>query len=307
MPPASSIGPSRAAPRPRAAGCCPSTRRASARSSRSRFPVEAPMANDGGTGRTVAIVGGGALLLWLLLRSPGQRLGGGGSGTGAASASAGAGATTQAPSRYRPVCQVFVRSRQIDLDGVPADLPTVVARCRACGRAEVRATGGASIQAVEDVISALKAAGVTVAVSDRASTPGDPSAAALRNGGFLYRPVGDRGERYPAWLRRIRGSSGVYIIREQGGPIVYVGVSVANRLYETLTRHFQEWRRYKGFWRGQFAEGHDPGLTYDRASVEVAVKVTSPDKALDEEKRLIRRLRPRDNLIGQPDLEEAPF
>lgn len=138
-------------------------------------------------------------------------------------------------------------------------------------------------------------------------TPGDPIATALRNAGFVYRPVGERGEPYPEWLRRIRGSSGVYIIRERGGPIVYVGVSVANRLYETLTRHFQEWRRYKGFWRGQFAEGHDPGLTYDRASVEVAIKVMSPDDALDEETRLIRRLRPRDNLIGQPDLEEAPF
>lgn len=138
-------------------------------------------------------------------------------------------------------------------------------------------------------------------------TPGAPITTALRNAGFVYRPVGDRGEPYPEWLRRIRGSSGVYVIRERGGPIVYVGVSVADRLYETLTRHFQEWRRYKGFWRGQFAEGHDPGLTYDRASVEVAVKVTSPDDALDEEVRLIRRLRPRDNLIGQPDLEEAPF
>ena len=73
-------------------------------------------------------------------------------------------------------------------------------------------------------------------------TPGAPIAAGLRNAGFIYRPVGDRGEPYPEWLRRIRGSSGVYIIRERGGPIVYVGVSVANRLYETLTRHFQEVR-----------------------------------------------------------------
>jgi hypothetical protein len=131
--------------------------------------------------------------------------------------------------------------------------------------------------------------------------------AAPRNAGLTYRPIGDRGERYPAWLQRIRGASGVYIIRERGGPIVYVGESSTGRLYETLTRHFQEWRRWKGFWRGQYGEGHDPGLTYDRPSVEVAVKVTSPDNALDEETRLIRRLRPRDNLIGQPDLEEAPF
>ena len=144
-----------------------------------------------------------------------------------------------------------------------------------------------------------------VAINDWTSDAS--TAVAPRNAGFVYRPVGDRGEPYPAWLRHIRGSSGVYIIRERGGPIVYVGESSTNRLYETLTRHFQEWRRYKGFWRGQYAEGHDPGLTYDRASVEVAIKVTSPDAAIDEEARLIRRLRPRDNLLGQAELEEAPF
>ena len=73
--------------------------------------------------------------------------------------------------------------------------------------------------------------------------------------------------------------------------------------------HFH-WRRWKGFWRGQYGEGHDPGLTYDRDSVEVAVRITSPSASLDEEMRLIRRLKPRDNLIGQTDrvAEEAvPF
>ena len=144
-----------------------------------------------------------------------------------------------------------------------------------------------------------------VAIADW--TPDTSIAVAPRNARFAYRHIGDRGEPYPEWLRRLRGSSGVYIIRERGGPIVYVGESSADRLYETLTRHFQTWRRFKGFWRGQFAEGHDPGLTYDRASVEVAVKVTSPEAAIDEEARLIRRLRPRDNLLGQSELEEAPF
>jgi hypothetical protein len=50
-------------------------------------------------------------------------------------------------------------------------------------------------------------------------------------------------------------------------------------------------------------------MTYDRARVEVAVRVTRPGDALDEERRLIERLRPRDNLLGNPDaeLEEAPF
>ena len=72
--------------------------------------------------------------------------------------------------------------------------------------------------------------------------------------------------------------------------------------------HFH-WRRWKGFWKGQYAEGHDPGLTYPRDSVEVAVRVTSPAKSLDEEMRLIARLKPRDNLIGQPEAveEEVPF
>ncbi len=130
--------------------------------------------------------------------------------------------------------------------------------------------------------------------------------AGLRNGALVYRPVGERGEPYPDWLRALRGSSGVYVIRDRATrEVVYVGESSTGRLYETLTRHFQEWRRWKGFWRGQYAEGHDPGLTYPRASAEVAVRVTAPADALDEEARLIRRLRPRDNVLGRR--EEVPF
>jgi hypothetical protein len=128
----------------------------------------------------------------------------------------------------------------------------------------------------------------------------------VRNGGLVYRPVGDRGELYPDWVRRLKGKSGIYVIRQNGVP-VYVGESHSDRLYETMTRHFQAWRRWKGFWRGQYGEGHDPGLTYERGSVEVAARVTSPDEAIHEEARLIRRLRPRDNLLGQPDLEDVPF
>lgn len=72
--------------------------------------------------------------------------------------------------------------------------------------------------------------------------------------------------------------------------------------------HFH-WRRWKGFWRGQYGEGHDPGLTYPRDSVEVAVRLTSPSRALDEEMRMIRRLSPRDNVIGQAEAadEQVPF
>lgn len=134
-----------------------------------------------------------------------------------------------------------------------------------------------------------------------------PRGFALRNAGLVYRPVGAPRERYPEWVRELDGESGVYVIRDaRTHETLYVGSS-STRLYATLTRHFQQWRRYKGFWRGQYGEGHDPGLTYDRARVEVAVRLTSPADSLDEEARMIRRLNPRDNILGQPELEDAPF
>ena len=120
------------------------------------------------SGGTVAVIGGGALLLWLLLRGKGRGWGGGDGGTGNA-ASAGTGAFAEAPFPTRPACQVFVRAHRIDLNGVPADLPTVVASCRASGQAVVRASGGASVQAVENVVVALQTANVTVAGSENVS------------------------------------------------------------------------------------------------------------------------------------------
>lgn len=137
----------------------------------------------------------------------------------------------------------------------------------------------------------------------------DPNALVARNASLVYRAIGASGEPYPEWVRALDGRAGVYVIRDRASrEIVYVGSS-AGRLYDTLTRHFQQWRRYKGFWRGQYGEGHDPGLTYERDSVEVAVRLTSSSRSLDEEMRLIRRLAPRDNLIGQSDAadEAIPF
>ena len=137
----------------------------------------------------------------------------------------------------------------------------------------------------------------------------DSDALVARNAGFTYRALGESGDAYPEWVRALKGKAGVYVIRDlESREIVYVGSS-AGQLYDTLTRHFQTWRRWKGFWRGQYGEGHDPGLTYPRNAVEVAVRITSPSKSLDEEMRLIRRLKPRDNLIGQaePIEELVPF
>jgi hypothetical protein len=90
--------------------------------------------------------------------------------------------------------------------------------------------------------------------------------------------------------------------RDGSNEVVYVGQSQTD-LYRTLTRHFQTWRRAKRFWSGQYtgSQSHDPGLTYDRERVTAAVRVLPAERALAEEGRLIERLRPRDNLIGQPD------
>ncbi|MCA9675161.1 MAG: hypothetical protein KC464_09015 [Myxococcales bacterium] len=182
--------------------------------------------------------------------------------------------------------------------------------------------GGATLDGPEAALRELARANVEMArvnadlstatraiVEREARAQGIPlHGAGLRNGALTYRPVGERGEPYPEWLRALRGSSGVYVIRDRATrEVVYVGESSTGRLYATLTRHFQGWRRYKSFWRDQYAEGHDPGLTYPRGSAGGAVLVTAPADALDEEARLILRLRPRDNVIGQPALEEAPF
>lgn len=149
-----------------------------------------------------------------------------------------------------------------------------------------------------------------LAAWSRVTTRWSPTSVAAmpRNGALsAYRPVGDRGEAYPPWLRALKDQSGIYVIRDvETHEILYVGSS-AGRLYDTLTRHLQVWRRWKGFWKDQYGEGADPGLTYPRSAVEVAVRLTSPSDALDEEMRLIARLRPRDNQIGQPELEDAPF
>ena len=136
-----------------------------------------------------------------------------------------------------------------------------------------------------------------------------PPTSTIRNKGsaLTYRPLGARGEPYPGWVRELRGKSGVYVIRDRrSNEILYVGESHTRKLYETLTRHFQTWRRYKGFWRGQYAEGHDPGLSYERSSVDAAVREMPAANAVEEEERLIRRLSPRDNRRGQPE-EEVPF
>jgi len=170
------------------------------------------------------------------------------------------------------------------------------------------------------LITGGAAAAVVYLVTRDAPTDGgdaiDAPELGLRNASLSYRPIGTSG-RFPDWVRALRGRSGVYLIRERqrdgSNPVVYIGESHTDRLYQTLTRHFQTWRRHKKFWSGQYtgSQSHDPGLTYHRGRCTVAVRVMSAERALHEEARLIARLRPRDNLIGQPgespDEETVPF
>lgn len=110
---------------------------------------------DRHTGRNVALVGGAAFVAWILWRRRGSGIGGpAGSASDASSSN-----TTNAPT---VPCRVWVRADRIELDGAPADLATVVARCRESGRADVRATGNAITRSIITVLAALKAAGVVV-------------------------------------------------------------------------------------------------------------------------------------------------
>lgn len=101
------------------------------------------------TGRTVVIVGGAALALWLLSRGTGSGFRGPGTGSGNA---------TRANARVA----VWVRADRIELDGAAVDLATVIERARIAGAAEVRATGDAITGVVWNVLRQLHAAGVSV-------------------------------------------------------------------------------------------------------------------------------------------------
>ncbi len=98
----------------------------------------------------------------------------------------------------------------------------------------------------------------------------------------------DASGRFPRWIRGLRKKSGVYIIRERGAEsIAYVGESSTDRLYSTMTRHFQSWTdKY-----------HTAGATYDREDIEIAVIVVPQEHARYLQNHLICVLRPEDNRL----------
>jgi len=109
------------------------------------------MAERKHTGRTVALVGGAALAAWWLLSR--------GNGWGFRSPGDGSGANADRM-RSSGKCNVWIYAEGLTVDGVAADLPTAIEKCRAVGTAEVGATGDSITGVIHGVLKALQAAGV---------------------------------------------------------------------------------------------------------------------------------------------------
>jgi hypothetical protein len=116
-----------------------------------------------------------------------------------------------------------------------------------------------------------------------------------------FRPVGTEGA-WPAWALALKRQPGCYVIRDAGTRrVLYIG-SAKKDLYDTMTRHFQSWRRGKQWWKGMRGPGaHDPGLVYQRSRSQVAIQLTEENERLEVEAALIERFAPRDNLVLHPD------
>ena len=102
---------------------------------------------------TLALIAGGGALAWFLLHGGGFGLGGGG------------GAPADAPSPAEP-CRLRLDSRTLTLDGRQVTSDDAIASCRASGRAELLVTGDAIAGVADQLLAALKRAGVAVAIKN---------------------------------------------------------------------------------------------------------------------------------------------
>lgn len=127
----------------------------------------------------------------------------------------------------------------------------------------------------------------------------------------MFTPGPGAWSRYAAELAALRGVnvSGVYCIMDEQRRALYVGESHTGRLYDTITRHFRQWKidpsnDAQGRRRG--------GTTYDRSKVLIAYTLTLPGDAAALQYAEILRLRPRDNAIecsseACADAHDIPF
>jgi excinuclease UvrABC nuclease subunit len=88
-------------------------------------------------------------------------------------------------------------------------------------------------------------------------------------------------------ILHLKGKSGVYLIYQKN-KLVYVGRSSTNRLYKTITRHFQQWN-------DKAQEGRISYHTDKKTDFSIKVYITKKADAYPLECSLILRYRPRDN------------
>lgn len=111
----------------------------------------------------------------------------------------------------------------------------------------------------------------------------------------------------------VRGRAGAYAFRDSSGQVLYVGESRTGarsaadlRMWKTITRHFQD---PTGKWADHYTK-HVGGQPFRRAvanDLEIQVWLTSPGQAaLDEQARLIARLKPAHNVDdGRADVDTS--
>lgn len=113
----------------------------------------------------------------------------------------------------------------------------------------------------------------------------------------MLRDVFDKRDprRFASWVLELRGKSGVYRFAS-GNQTLYVGSAVGD-LYNTLTRHVQEWNRRRG--------GPSPGHVFDRFNIKAEAEVTHGDNARLAEEIWINEFRPVLNLKAAAELEDG--
>lgn len=111
--------------------------------------------DDDKTGRNLALVGGGAAFVWLLLH------GGGGFGFGRGGGGLGKAAAAGNGPAPAPV-KVRVAADGISVDGQPTDVDGAAALVKARGAADVLITGAAKQGTADALVAALRATGATL-------------------------------------------------------------------------------------------------------------------------------------------------
>lgn len=115
--------------------------------------------DDDNSGRNLALVGGGAALVWLLLR------GGGGFGLGRGDSGAATSGAAAATTPKLPRANVRVNSLGIFVDGIFTDVPHAAAIVKERGEADVLVTGAARSGTADDLMKALRATGAKLYVT----------------------------------------------------------------------------------------------------------------------------------------------